>query len=550
MRIVPRISLPLLAKELVEKANAKRTYIIRTLCAVVIAGVFAFNMLNYGTGNYRGGMSLWAMAMAGKTLTFTILSMITALVLLILPSAAATSITSEKERGTLELLLLTRLGPWKIVLQKFLGNVIPMFMLLFLALPMLAIAHTLGGVDLEHWNEVTIWLAELPVMILFAAAWGVAMSAFFRSGAAAAVAMYIFCGIAFWILIALADMPRLAWRGPGAFADLTALGVAQLLLVLPALILATVFLRRRHTPAKGNLALRIFLALDRFWKHLNDKWLGGMEIVAGGDVPLPEDDPVGWFEKYKKPSGSKSHLTRIIMFFTIPAVIVVIGVFTIDPYYQLNTGSRLGLMLLAHLYLGVAALTLLVKGVSIVAEERRNQTLDVLLTTQVSAAGFLAAKKKYLRRLHVALVMPPLILVVLALVCPGINVSKRITIALPTIVLATIHLTVLSEISIWIGVKARNHRRALMTALAVVLVWILAPLLMGALVDGISRNTELADTISYISPLRASVRMFSRRMPHLGSFAQIITCAVIPAMAIYTFCRIDTWRNAEKRLRQ
>src|SRR6185437_13152816 len=70
-----------------------------------------------------------------------------AAIFLFLPPMMAAAIAQEKERDTLGLLFLTDLTPWELILQKYVGRLIPMLTLLFLSLPLLAVAYSLGGVS-------------------------------------------------------------------------------------------------------------------------------------------------------------------------------------------------------------------------------------------------------------------------------------------------------------------------------------------------------------------------------------------------------------------
>ena len=77
----------------------------------------------------------------------------------------AGAIAQEKERDTLGLLFLTDLTPWELVLQKYVGRLIPMLTLLFLSLPLLAVAYSLGGVSsmMLGSSAMTLFLTCLVV---------------------------------------------------------------------------------------------------------------------------------------------------------------------------------------------------------------------------------------------------------------------------------------------------------------------------------------------------------------------------------------------------
>ena len=74
-----------------------------------------------------------------------------------MPALVCGSITIEKERNTLGTLLLTRLSPFAIVLEKLGSRIVPMFTFLLLTFPVLAYVYSLGGVDTNVLLG-TIWL--------------------------------------------------------------------------------------------------------------------------------------------------------------------------------------------------------------------------------------------------------------------------------------------------------------------------------------------------------------------------------------------------------
>ncbi|WP_230685503.1 hypothetical protein, partial [Streptococcus pneumoniae] len=72
-----------------------------------------------------------------------------------MPAMSVGAITLEKEKNTLTLLFLTRLGPWTILFEKYLARVVNMASYLLITLPLFGIAYSLGGVtQLELWSAL------------------------------------------------------------------------------------------------------------------------------------------------------------------------------------------------------------------------------------------------------------------------------------------------------------------------------------------------------------------------------------------------------------
>src|SRR5690606_2969275 len=93
------------------------------------------------------------------------------------------------ERNTFGLLLLTRLSPTTILLEKLLGRLIPIMSFWLLSLPLMGFAYALGGItQREVW--VTFWVLGLTGVQVGTLA--LACSAFFRTTVQSFIATYAF----------------------------------------------------------------------------------------------------------------------------------------------------------------------------------------------------------------------------------------------------------------------------------------------------------------------------------------------------------------------
>ncbi len=89
--------------------------------------------------------------------------------LLVVPMAAYRSLEGEIDDGTLEMLSITTLSPWQIVLGKLASAMLQM-MLYFVALfPCVAYAYTLRGVDLPTTLLIMAILVVAAVMLTITA---------------------------------------------------------------------------------------------------------------------------------------------------------------------------------------------------------------------------------------------------------------------------------------------------------------------------------------------------------------------------------------------
>jgi ABC-type transport system involved in multi-copper enzyme maturation permease subunit len=183
--LIRRLSLPLLAKDLVETANRKRTYVLRVVYALLLYGAA---LLIYIENTNAFQKTTFELLGTGQQLMTITIALQCAGICLFMPALSVGAITNEKEKNTLTLLFLTRLGPWTILFEKYLARVVNMLSYLLISLPLLGIAYCMGGVtQLELWSG--IWM--LCVFTAQVGAISIACSAFFHSTAAAFIWTYL-----------------------------------------------------------------------------------------------------------------------------------------------------------------------------------------------------------------------------------------------------------------------------------------------------------------------------------------------------------------------
>jgi ABC-type transport system involved in multi-copper enzyme maturation permease subunit len=182
---IRRFSLPLLAKDLVETANRRRTYVMRVIYAALLYG---FSLLAYVEDTNALRQSAIDLLGSGRSVLLPAILLQFAGICLFMPALSVGAITVEKERNTLTLLFLTRLGPWTIVFEKYLARVVNMLSYLLISLPLFGLAYSLGGItQLEIWAG--IWM--LILMTAQVGAIAIACSAYFHSTTAAFIWTYI-----------------------------------------------------------------------------------------------------------------------------------------------------------------------------------------------------------------------------------------------------------------------------------------------------------------------------------------------------------------------
>lgn len=181
----PRFGFPLLAKELVELSARRRTYLVRVVYAVALYGVTLWMYWRW-LGQFEADS--FELLGQGQTLFDELLRWQFWGLYLFLPVVTASAITSEKERDTLPLLLLTKLGSWTILLEKLFSRLVAMGSFLLLGLPLAAVAYSLGGVEIESILKAAYVLSVTSLQV---ASFALLCSTWFRTTSSAFVGTYV-----------------------------------------------------------------------------------------------------------------------------------------------------------------------------------------------------------------------------------------------------------------------------------------------------------------------------------------------------------------------
>ncbi|MEK6259649.1 MAG: ABC transporter permease subunit [Planctomycetota bacterium] len=419
------LGLPLLAKELTEQSARRRTYIIRVVYA---AALYGFTL--WASWNQLGSWNSNAFSVLGKGRDFfeAIAGLQFAGLYLFLPAMTCGVLTSEKERDTLALLLLTKLGPWTIVFEKLLGRLVPMASFLLLSTPLLAISYSLGGVE-EVAMVNLAW--ALAVTAVQAGSLAILCSAWCRTTSAAFLATYLI-GAAVILgppiltqggqrdLFGLVSAFTLYFQSLGIlegqqpeyggsereavfvlfgpwlalhpasknlpFPLTVARSVPIMMFSLTCLFAARLVLWRRAFVQPSNYLLKFFKSLDGFfWKANQNRFTKGIVLIHES-VTLPLFDPIRWRETKKRSLGTTRYLIRILLALEFP---VLFGMLL--PDYSRDDGG-FGPTVIACVLWVVVALVLTVQSTALIGLERSRQTLDVLLTTSMSSEHIVREK--------------------------------------------------------------------------------------------------------------------------------------------------------------
>jgi len=107
------------------------------------------------------------------------------LLMLIVPVLTSTSITGERERQTLDILLSTNLSPMKIVVGKLMSTVTKVALLIVSTMPIYAINFLVGGTSFKELIILTIFFISTTIYV---GSIGIFMSTIFKTSKSSTVA--------------------------------------------------------------------------------------------------------------------------------------------------------------------------------------------------------------------------------------------------------------------------------------------------------------------------------------------------------------------------
>ena len=403
-----------------------------------------------------------AVTTAGDTARFgaTLLRILAPLQLsLAMLAAAMTStvaVTSEKDRRTLELLLISRLSDGQLVLGKLAGSLLRVMLLLLAAVPVFVIASLFGGVTMPQ----LVRLFVVTVAAALAAASVATCIAFWKDTTFQALAITTFALVA-WVAIGEVVAGRFgaavgAQVSPAraVFAAITPTGGDTL---LPFLAVAAALIVAANVVAVNRV---------RAWNTTQEmrrqpEAAGGAARAAPAKRPsrVVWDNPVLWREICTRAHGKALLLVRLAWLLLFAAAVAGIVAEARRPRPDgLAVAVAVVPMALASL-LAVAAM-----AVTSITTERDRGALDVLLVTDLEPSEFVWGKLLGVLTAAREIVLLPLVL------C-GALAATRIT-TIENAIYMALGLAVLlffaAVLGLHAGLSHASSRRAIAVALGTV----------------------------------------------------------------------------------
>lgn len=500
-RLPHTLDFPLLVKELNEQAARPRTYIVR-----IVYGLFVFTLmcvLFYRRLTAVEGISGLG---RGREMFDWLIQLQFGCVYLFLPVMACGVLTSEKERNTLGLLLVTSLRPSEILLQKLFGRLIPMLSFLLLSMPLMAVAYTFGGV-----TETQFWAGIGLVLLTMLQVGSVALvcSAFFRTTTEA----FLGCVL---LLVAFGFCFSSTF-GPGLYADalkgrfdLVVIGCWRSLLMIGiAFSLSWHFLTARAFVTPRNALLMAFKRLDAAYKRANDAYTGGI-VLVNDDKILPDGQPVAWRETRKKSLGTVRYLFRVLVVLEVPLLFsfqLLRG-----PGNSITLASISGMLFLVW---GVGAALLALHAGSLISTERSRESLDVLLSTPMTGREILRQKMRGVWRLFAVLTIPLLSVYVFEEWWRDRGVTVYFAWSVATML---VYLPFVAWCGLALGLRSRSQLRTLLLSIVLLVLLVAVPTAVRVMLPS-PESSRLADAVRYLYVLSPADVILSIESKNLEGIA-------------------------------
>lgn len=551
------IDLPLVGKELVEQASKLRTYLLRVIYAVLLFSVFMIVFHNEVGGVDRTRADILS---SGKTIFMILVNLQILGIVIFLPGMVAGAIPMERERGALELLLITRMSPMAIILQKLISRILPMLTFLMLALPLMAMTMTLGGVS---WLD----LLDAAVLLILICVQVAVLSMIFSAACQTTMMSIILTYITIF-MVGMTCLPCLGFAvvgygfggGTSLVGDLIIrairlgmIGAVTLVILVLGLVLSRHFLLTRRMVREQSASVEAMRSLDRYMDGVNKKF-GGVNFIKNRGS-LPEDDPIVWRATSSKSLGNWRYLGRFAL------LIWGLTVLVCYPVLYLREMDASGLLM--GIFVVIWPLLVLVIAMmanNLFSSEKAGQTLEPLLTTPISTQQLIRGKLTTIRRILFCIGVPYFLMLITYIISAGPwsgQMSYRssgidswwyypLVIGLGF----WVYLGVTIWVSMLIGLACRSRAVSTLRVLGLLMLWGCGPLLLGFFMAYLQFNEVITGMTIMMSPMAliSFASMFELNDYVFGYAEPALIIHFTIYAAIWIGARIYVMRHANRLL--
>nr|WP_300002968.1 ABC transporter permease [Tissierella sp.] len=180
---------PILKKELKIKMRSWKITAVMLIYLLALGGLIALMSSSIFMG--YGSMYGIRPEQISSIFYFIVMAQL-GLILLMAPATTSNSISGERERGTLDLLICTKMSSLSLVTGKLLSSIAEVLLLLIVSMPIISIIFLFGGVS--PFNILLIFAFYLITAVLFGSI-GIFMSSFFKKTTTANIMTYFVSAI-------------------------------------------------------------------------------------------------------------------------------------------------------------------------------------------------------------------------------------------------------------------------------------------------------------------------------------------------------------------
>jgi ABC-type transport system involved in multi-copper enzyme maturation permease subunit len=204
------------------------------------------------------------------------------MVIFIMPALTAGSISGEKERRTLEVMMTTKLTPAQIVFGKLQAALSTMLLLVVSSLPILSLVFVYGGVTVR---DLLLLFISYMSAAFFAGGLGICCSAVFGKSTVATVVSYVLLVIMAlgtygvnWLAVYMGQVRADAWMvSTGTAVEVTSGGLVYLLLFNPTT--SFIMLMMRLAGQDPGLSWSGQLFGNHGMQNMDMLWISGSMLI-------------------------------------------------------------------------------------------------------------------------------------------------------------------------------------------------------------------------------------------------------------------------------
>ncbi len=512
------LQFPLLFKELVEQSVRRRTYVQRFVFALfVMLFFFTFFVQQVGV---KTEMQIAELGV-GKGLIDLTFGVLIGVTYVVMPALMAPSILDEEKRGSLDLLIISGMSARSVVFQKLASRIIPVLTWQLTALPLLAIAFSLGGVSTTKLVIASLALlgtsvqAGLISLLCATKAYNV-VGAFWLSILWEALCLLFilpFAGVIAGLVMMILSLPAAAvldgvnneiafFSGFGVTEPFLAYYFLQdendpfghlflwytLTAVLGALPLWAMFelavrsLRQRILRPPVQQGPNPMNATQNQWRYLRRRQ---DSIFARYFAALPADKPVAWMERKRTFMRGRATMEGIFFLVILPLLLIsVLALISSINMGQWDTEHQ-AFHALIYILWCVLVPGLLLMVVNAATGNQHTGTREVLLTTPMEGSDIIGQLLQGLHVQYAFFILPLAILIVSELLLEAMGADSAAArwnkVAFYVVgygLTIPLYFALLSWTGMILGLLLRQRLRAMLAGIMLFAAWLVVPVLL------------------------------------------------------------------------